>query len=465
MGLGAAGTAAAIGAAGSIGGAAIGAVGSKKGASQSSSTTTSTVPWGPQQTYIQDIMSRAQGLYNAQQNEGRPTFDLYAPLTDGQRTAMSLANGQAFNQWGAGGGLLSTGQNAVNALPGAQAGLTNFANGNFNPGNAGPLNAAGGNVPGSIGMANQGILSALDPNNQYSADKAIAAGSNYAGSQPVQDLINTGVRRIGQQLTDVTLPGQTAAASATGNLNSTRSAVAEALARRNAANTATDLTSQISNNAFNTGASNYLTGTNTNLNASLGAAGAATGLTNTGLAGATGANALNLSNLGLQQQGLSGLLSSINLGGSLTGQGASLGQGSVALAGQAGKLDQSDQQALLDQNKAQWEAAQQYPWLLLNNYSNLAANKSWGGSSDGGSTQSVPGNPWGGALGGALTGLGLTNGLMQGYGNGGSGGGSLSSAAGYGLGYMNSPFGAPAVGTSQMTPYWRGLMAGNSGTQ
>jgi hypothetical protein len=110
-----------------------------------------------------------------------------------------------------------------------------------------------------------------------------------------------------EQARDVTLPGITAGAAGTGNINSNRPDIASGIVQRGLAENAQNIGSTMYNDAFNTGA-NLTTGINTsNVNAGLGALTAAlsggTGLA-TGGSGVTGGaldntgNAFNIANTG-----------------------------------------------------------------------------------------------------------------------------------------------------------------------
>lgn len=395
------------------------------GGSQSTSSSSSSAPWAPQQPYILNSFQDAQNLYNQQSPNGYYTGQTYAPINSTQQQGALTGQNVGQEMVANGGNVSGVGSAALMGLPTASAVGANYALGNFNQGNTGALNMAAGNTPMSLNASNMGILSALrgasgDPTAQNERD-----ASSYANNPVIQQQIASAIQPITDQLSMQTLPGLNAQAVAGGNVDSSRAGAAEGLATLAAQRTASQVASGIQSNAYDTGLQLAENGRATNLNAQLGAAGAANQSTGLGLQGQTSANNNNVANQGIALGGNGQLLSSVGVGNGVLSTGNNTQQQGIADILSSGGILQQNQQ---NQNNAalqQWQGQQNYPWQLLNNYSNLVAGKNFGGTSQSNGTTTNSGNPLGGILSlGALAAAPF------------SGGASLGGMAMSGLGSM-----------------------------
>lgn len=178
-------------------------------------------------------------------------------------------------------------------------------------------------------------------------DGALRAGMNFANNPMVDGLIDASSRDVTRNLFEQQLPGIDRQAAGTGNLNSTRAGVETAIARRSAADRLADLSSSIRNQFFNKGVDQF----NNNISNAL--------ATNNQLlqAGNFGINAMG----GSQDFGLNAFK-----GGQL-----------------AGGVFQTQDQAMLDADKAQFDETQAN---LLNALRNIGAISGIGATFDGGAS-------------------------------------------------------------------------------
>lgn len=105
--------------------------------------------------------------------------------------------------------------------------------------------AGGGGVTGALnGYAN------FNPSMQGLID----AGNQYAAGQDITGQTKAAMFDANQNARDVTLPGIDANAAGTGNINSSRTGVADGMVQRGLAEQSAGISSQLRANAFNTGA-------------------------------------------------------------------------------------------------------------------------------------------------------------------------------------------------------------------
>lgn len=195
---------------------------------------------------------------------------------------------------------------------------------------------------------------------------AFGMGNALANSQMADDLVAASTRDIGRELYEQAMPNANRQYAATGNMNSSRAGIQDALLQRGAQDRAADMSAQIRQNMFNQGVGQYNTGFNNQL-------AAAQGLQN---AYASGLDALG-SGAGLGTQAINTL--------------NSLGQGERGIA-----------QAELDAQRAQFNEARDIPMNLLGQLVNLSTGaQGFGGSTS--TTQSA--NPSAMQTGGNILGL------------------------------------------------------------
>lgn len=258
--------------------------------------------------------------------------------------------------------------------------LGNFAN-TFTPGAA---NASGylgfSNVgPGAnYGQNAQGIFNRYDGVDP--TQNILANANEYANNPYINGMIDAANRDVTRQLTEQTMPGINRAASGTGNLNSSRAGVQDAIAQRGAMDRMADTAANIRSQFFGQGLGMAQNQYNQNLQNSL----------------AANNQLYNAANLGLQ--GLQGAQGIANTG---AGQGIT-----------AGGVYQTQNQNILNGNMAQFNESLQNRLAALGGLNGtVASGQGWSG---GPQTQTTTGTPSlvssiGGTLlgaGSALSGLG-----------------------------------------------------------
>jgi hypothetical protein len=258
--------------------------------------------------------------------------------------------------------------------------LGNFANG-FTPDAA--------NAAGYLGYSNLGAGANYGTNaqgifNRYTSSdptqSIIQNAGLYANNPYVNGMIDAANRDVGRDLYENQLPGINRAASGTGNLNSSRAGVQDAIAQRGAMDRMADTASNIRGQFFGQGLGMAQNQYNQNLQNSLQA--------NNQL--------YNAANLGLQGlQGAQGIAS--------TGAGQGI---------TAGQLFQNQNQNVLNGNMAQFNESLQNRLAALGGLNGTtAAGQGWSGGPQTQTTTSSPSlmSSIGGSLlgaGSALSGLG-----------------------------------------------------------
>jgi hypothetical protein len=301
--------------------------------SGSQKTTSKTEPWKPQGDALQGIFSSAGDIYNSQKDTPFYQGDLYAGMSDMTR-----------------GGINTLGQYVggpqSQQIQGATSGML---------GNAGMTGTAMNDI---YGLANSDMVG-----------NDLAAATRYANDPAMQGIIDAANRDTARSLYEGELPEINRNASASGNINSTRAGVAEAIARRGADDRMADTSAAIRSDAFNRG----LGLSQANRNAQFGA----------------------LSNLG--QFGLS------SFGAGLNGNNANLGNIDALIRG--GQIDQADRQGALDADYMRWQGQDTRASDLLSRYYGIVGANNWGGTS----TQKTKSSPsiFSVLAGGASTAAGL----------------------------------------------------------
>jgi hypothetical protein len=289
------------------------------GEKQTTETQKTTAPWWPQQGYLTGAWDSAQQIYNNLDKRGpyqgnfvaAPNADQY----DQNKRALEFVNGQGSDYLrqliGAGGSLAKSGLQFTND---AAAGLKAF-NSSDRIGNA--INDAnrvrsGFDVPGAV--------------------RAAMADAQYQAS------------------TD-TLPSLYRGASATGNLNSDRTALSEGVVRGRLADSAANISANLNNSLFDRG-------------------------------------------LSASQQGSAQLLQSLSQLGSLGGSAANTGIGAInsgigratdlydlgaKASGSTQKLDQSK----IDNDLAKFNNVNDFYWNNLRNLYGIVGSQNWGAEEKG----------------------------------------------------------------------------------
>ena len=327
-----------IGLAGSVVGGLLG--------SHPTQTSSSTSPWGPQQPYLQAGMQDAAYQYG--QQRGTPYYqgDTYAQMNPNTQSALNGIYGYQ-------------GQGAANASAVSAAAQTRMGQGLNNSQNAAQN------------------LQNFNPSDPTQAN--ITNAGMYANNPALNGAIDAASRDVTRNLSEVQLPGLANGANSNGDINSSRTGIAEGIAMRGAGDRIGDIGSTMRANAYQQGLGLSQQATATNQGDYL--------------------NAQNQSGiLGGQQfyQGVSG---------SQAGQGMQYDNYSAASA--AGGMQQQNQQGILNQAQTQWQGQQQRPWQLLSNYNNAVegvgnypATTNYAGA--GGIQGALQG-----ALGGGAAGMGL----------------------------------------------------------
>jgi hypothetical protein len=181
---------------------------------------------------------------------------------------------------------------------------------------------------------------------------AFNMGNKLANSDMANNLVNASTRDIGRNLYENALPNANRGYAATGNMNSNRAGMQDALLMRGAQDRAADVSSQIRNQLFNQGVNQY----NTNFNQGMNSLGAMSNAFNNSIANiGTG---MNMDSQGINMLNKFGTLGQIN---------------------NQGQMD-ADQKAFYDQFNVPMSQLQQMMQLA-------SGNQGYGGSTTGTSQQ------------------------------------------------------------------------------
>lgn len=295
-------------------------------------TTTKTEPWKPQGQALEFAFNEAQNLYNQKKGSQFYQGPLHAGLDP--LTQQGIAGTAAY--------ATGEGQQGADSVSGASSNLIG-ANGNY-------LGAIGGLYGAATADPTQANINAAG---QY-------ANNPYLNSQI--DAVGSDIRR---NLGENVMPSIDRAATASGNINSSRAGIAEGIAARGANEELAQTAAGMRYNAYNNGlsmAENART-------ANMGFQGQAAGL----YGGAVG-------------QGISG-----------AGQSQNMNMQLLDSMVKAGQITQADAQAMMDSDFARWQGQDTRDQGLLNNYYNIIGSNNWGGTQ----TQKTSGGG-SGILGGAL---------------------------------------------------------------
>lgn len=315
---------------------------------QSTSRTSGATTSGPlswQTPYLQEALATAQQLYGNAAAQGAYTGDLYADLTPEQ--AQALQGIQTYVQ-GQGGQLtdatvqaakqaIQSGQGAAQALNGiaAQAGVGEiasdadlFANSNLGR----QVQAAG---------AASGFGNVMDQARAYADANAPA-------------LVQSAVRDDVRAVTEGALPQLERSAALTGNTNSSRTAIAEGIARRGLEDRVADVSAQVRQGLMDQGVSTGLQSANQQ-------AGIFSNLLGQGTSAGLSGRQIQLGASG-QQADLFGQ----GVAAGATGNQMALGNQNTALT--AGGVLQADEQAQLDALRQAFYERRDTPMALFGQY-------------------------------------------------------------------------------------------------
>lgn len=303
----------------------------------SSSQTVNKEPWAAQAPYLTAGFSNAQNLLNQKQNTPWYQGPLTAAWNPTQQAGVDYATGFA-----------QTGMPAANAAIGAAG--TGFGAAGSYVGNAGNAVAAAG------------------------TDKTAAILGNaakFAGSPELQAQIDAAQNDVKRTFQEDTLPGINRTAVAGGNVNSSRTGVAEGIARRGAEDQAAKIAAGMRSDAWNNGLRIAQEQLNTD------------------------------AKLGLEAN--SQLGQAWQLGNQSLGAGTQSGIDLASAVGAAGSQINQQQQREIDGERLRWEKNDSRPWEQLNNYWQIVGSKDWGGTDT--TTGSSKNSGLEGAISGARTGM------------------------------------------------------------
>jgi hypothetical protein len=292
-----------------------------------------TDPWAPQAAALQTAFNGAGGALSQASGATAPT-DFTA-----QMDPAAIA---AFKQMVAQGGNLS--------VPNAQAATGEALMGAGTSGVQGALTGLGG-------------YNAANTNNTQTQ---IDAANKYVAGQDVDAQVRNAMLQATQTARDVTLPGINQNAAAGGNVNSSRTGIAEGMVQRGLAQQSADLGSTLRNKAFSDG-----------------------------LALSNNTNQAN------NQQNLGALAAQGQIGNQAAGTGVSAGTQSVAnqgaltsemAAGGAGLT--AAQQAILDNQQQQYQSKVSAPFDPLKQYMSVVGSNNWGSATNGTETETKTPSAW-----------------------------------------------------------------------
>lgn len=287
-------------------------------------------PWAAQQPYLLDAFNQAQGVYNTQKANQTPGYqgDFVAQPTSDQVGAFQ------------------------NILGGSQAAL-NFGSQSAGIGGASAgqgLGATSGAMGGLFGIANS------DP-----TQANIASAGQYASNPYMDGMVDASMRDANRQFGEQVMPGINRNAAGTGNMNSTRTGIAQGIAERGLGEKAADIGAQLRGSAWSQGLGMAQQDASNRMGALTALGGLGSDATKTGLFG--------LGQYGdmLQKGGDAANIASANITGF--------------------------NQAPIDNDLAKLNYQQAQPWSNLANYWNVVGDKSWGGTVTGTSTANQTSTP------------------------------------------------------------------------
>lgn len=209
----------------------------------------------------------------------------------------------------------------------------------------------------------------------------IAAATAYANNPAISGMIDANARDVTRNLSENVLPGIDRAASASGNINSSRAGVASGVAQRGAADRIGDISAQIRGDAYDRG-----------------------------LSLAQGDRSMNLSAMGQAASSYGNLAS---FGVDALGKSNAAAYGAYDAISGANQADQADRQGQLTADFSKWQGEDTRATDLLDRYAKLVAGNQWGqsGTSSGTSKSTQSQSILGQLAGLAATGASIYTGL------------------------------------------------------
>lgn len=306
-------------------------------ANKGGSQTASSDPWGPQQQYLQHGFGQAKDALQQAQDMGPYTGAFTAGLNPYQSQGYNTVANFAQNQ----------------GLPSAQN-MVGVGNGMLGLGSQ-----FGANAGAIFNKASQ------DPTQQVISNAGQYASNPYLDSQ-----ITAATRDVSRNLNEQQLPALDMAAAGSGNMNSSRTGVAEALMKRGADDRVADISANMRGNAYQSGL------------------GMAQQQYNAGMSQMMGANGQ--------------LLQGGQFGADALGNGINMGYGAGDAMARAGAGFQQQAQSEINGARDQHQYLQNNNLDLLGKYMGII-NGNYGGNT----TTTTSGNQMAGAMAGAMGGLGL----------------------------------------------------------
>lgn len=301
------------------------------GTTTNQQTSGTSSPWAPQQPYIQNAFSGAQGALNTAQSTGVAPTQFTAGLTPAQQQTYAAMVGTGLGSSAVPGQEASTGSTLANVGTNATTGALSSLGG-FNAANTNNMNAT------------------------------IAGGNQYAAGENIPAQVQAAMLSANEEANNVTLPGIDSAAAGSGNTNSSRTGVADGIVQQGLSQQAGALSAQLQAGAYNTGAGLASSQNTANNQANLNAYGTLGSLGNSATGTGIGA-----------------------LGSSITDQGNLYNMAATGGAGQ-----QAGNQATDTNQQQAYDFSQNSPFTALNNYLGLVGGN-YGSSTTG--TQSGTSTP------------------------------------------------------------------------
>jgi hypothetical protein len=429
-----------------VGSAALGAYGaSQQRKAQDKQTEAAMAGFKQYQPYVDSALKGGQNALNAQLESGYYQGPTYAGPNDLQTgTAATMGQygaGIMNNGFGMMGANANFGSNAQDLYSNAAANAGNISGyaGNFNDiysqqqGVASNQGNIAGSIQGAAGNFNTLANQQAGVTNQFQGLANQATGTDYLGnanayaSANSQPLVDAALRDDRRTLQENTLTGIDMSASGSGNMNSSRAGIAEAVANRAYDDRRADVTTQVQSDLrqdslaqqnaqfaqANTALSNVgssISGTGSQygnnisaLNSASGAFGNQTSTLNSAGAAATGAmGAYGNANSALTQAGdLNGQISSAYNNGLNTMQTG----GSMAM--NAGGILQGFDQGQMNADRAAFEGNRDFAMNAYTGYNNGILNRAPDNNQP--ISGDAPASPLAGAIGGAMQGYDFYN--------------------------------------------------------
>lgn len=312
---------------------------------QTENSTAKTDPWAGQSKYLKDIFGEAQDIYNTQKNQsyGGDVFAQFNPQQlDTFQQMIDYSNSSTIP-----GSLQWTGEQAIGqGISGLESGMAGYQN--FQP----------------VGTT----------------ESTIQDASQFASNPYMDSMVDAAMRDANRQVYEGQLPQNQRNRAMSGNTNSSKGAIADAVLERGLQDRAADVGAALRGSAYSQGLDLAQNQNQFNTNAEL-----------ERLNGLTG--------YGLEATGLG----TSALGGSLVAQNSLFDIGQQGGAGL-----QEAEQANLNNEMAKYQLAQESQWAPLQNYYDIVGAGNWGSETkaNGNSNQNATQSPSTASIIGGLLGAG-----------------------------------------------------------